>query len=655
VSGSIEAVIERSRCKGGFSEREKGYFRLAHEKAKLKVSEYALPDSSYYCLEFVQSAVALGAKYIDVRTSSGYFVLSFVGGHYLRSDLEGLFDYLMITRHEDDFRARRRLAIGVSAALSIPDSWITIETGDGTLEGSTRLEMEDIAQDAVIGTPSKPINGTFIRVKRPSRTRASTMSLESAGYVGGADQLELEEMVITERCLDLTVPVILNGDVVGSYASNRRIRLYGFTHSTTFDEGDLYGGLAYTPRNRDEHCQIKTLTNGVWIANLCLEALPRGFFGVIGYERLHKTASQYEIVDDERIEELEARLRPHVDRLLYESGADERKRLSAMFPLEPPDLRGTGTALTVALENPDGSTWAHLSLRPDPERDRGLELDAVWERHGRHLDHVVLDFEYPFAGRLAIPDISFEWLCRRTAGDPHYDPMHVCGLKPEIYGALLGSMLGSMDEIRSRFGDVLPEPVKVEPVQTPPPPAPQPAHPQPPEPAPEPAPEPSPEPVVLAEDDAAQEMSFPEIVVAAPAPDVIRSRLLETAEDERLDALRRCLADLLCAAPLGTETPKTIEHWCARIAFERSRSDMPVHMERMPSTVLYSWPPPVPRTRVNLDHPRVARWIEEADERPETVYALALVLFEGFNRLNEGLLAQQEMDLQDRLLALIEP
>ena len=81
MSEGIEAVISRSRARGGFKRRKKGYFRLAHEKAKMKVSEYALPSPSFFCLEFIQSAVAMKAKYIDVSIEGDTFILSFVGGH----------------------------------------------------------------------------------------------------------------------------------------------------------------------------------------------------------------------------------------------------------------------------------------------------------------------------------------------------------------------------------------------------------------------------------------------------------------------------------------------------------------------------------------------------------------------------------------------
>ena len=113
----IDTIIARSRARGGF--KKKGYFTLASQKAKIKVSEYALPNRYYYCLEFIQSAVAVGAIYVDVTSSDRYCTISFEGAHYTRTDLEYLFDFLVTDREEEHFRARRRLREGQHLWLQV--------------------------------------------------------------------------------------------------------------------------------------------------------------------------------------------------------------------------------------------------------------------------------------------------------------------------------------------------------------------------------------------------------------------------------------------------------------------------------------------------------------------------------------------------------
>ncbi len=293
---SISDVIERSRQPGEFSERRQ--FTIAKDRAITKMRQFALADPAFYILEWIQAAIANGATYLDMQVEGQTSTMSYVGGGFSPGELHELFEFLFASKDDLEVADIRQLALGVNALLlSHPDS-IVIESGDGTLEGTTRVEIYDRTNTVVVGTPTAALEGTFVRATGVRR---------GFGY-----PRELE--VIEERCLTAPIPLLVNGNAIFGYTSVRSPDLVGYRSRLKFDEGDLYGtlGLATTAASRN----VKLLTWGVWVSSdrAPWEGLPP-IGGVVGYDRLRKTADHANVVRDDVYASLWARLEPYARQL----------------------------------------------------------------------------------------------------------------------------------------------------------------------------------------------------------------------------------------------------------------------------------------------------------------------------------------------------
>lgn len=301
----IDQVIARSRQPGGFSERKR--FSVARQRAIQKMREFALSDPYHYVLELIQAAVANQATHVDLQISSRDFVLSYVGGGFAEFELTQLFDYLFASKQDFAHSDLRQLAVGVNALMFFEPELIVIESGQGTLETTTRIEIRHKEDTVDVGTPEQPLHGTFVRAQGLKRSRADGKSqLDTIG--GGLP----EAAAITDRCLCAPIPIILNHQPIFGYSSLRIPVLYGYDSVVSFDEGDLYGAIGLA---RHEHNSFfKLLTWGTWVQSVAHEMIPQiPMGGIVAFDRLNKTADHAAIVRDERLEELWARLSPYAE------------------------------------------------------------------------------------------------------------------------------------------------------------------------------------------------------------------------------------------------------------------------------------------------------------------------------------------------------
>ncbi len=311
---SIDDVINRSREPGEFTERRQ--FTVARGRAIQKLREFALVDPHYYILELIQSAVANGATYIDVRCDRTSTALSYIGGSFPEAALAQLFDFLFAAESDVEQGPLRQLALGVNALMLFEPDEIIIETGDGTLPGTTRIAIREDDEMVEVGRPEQALEGTFLRATGMNRREHNRRS-----QLRELDGHPREYHAIENRCLVAPVPILVNHDPIFGYSSQRTPEsLMGFRQTVTFDEGDLYGTIGIAQRHSG--AVFRLLTHGVWIESTRHEFSTQNegtidnLGGVITFDRLRKTADHSAIVEDEHYQEMWLRLAPYVNQLV---------------------------------------------------------------------------------------------------------------------------------------------------------------------------------------------------------------------------------------------------------------------------------------------------------------------------------------------------
>jgi len=299
----IDAVIAASRRPGGFAERKT--FSLARSRAIEKMRKFALANPHLYILELVQAAVASGAVSIDVSVVGDDVTVGWVGtGHVAPDELGQLFDFLFASKDRLDLAHVRALAVGINAAMVFEPDRVVIESGDAK-GGASRLEIRDAGSKVDVGRSDRRFSGTYVRLE-------GLAGVDSKWHGrGGA----MEFGILEARCMELPVPIVFNAEAMFGFASHRVPKLFGYEHTLSFDEGDLYGTIG-TPR-RNEQAVFKLLTFGVWIQSYPITILAdRAVGGIVNFDRLHKTVDHSGFVRDERFEEMRLRLVPHAHDLV---------------------------------------------------------------------------------------------------------------------------------------------------------------------------------------------------------------------------------------------------------------------------------------------------------------------------------------------------
>lgn len=386
---SIDQVIARSRQPGGFKERKR--FTVARQRAIRKMRQFALADPHYYVLELIQAAVANHATHVDLRIEKKNFGMSYIGGGFTQEELAQLFDFLFASKEDFEHGDIRQLALGINALMIMEPKRIIIESGDGTMGGTTRIEIKSSENTVDVGTPDAALRGTFVRAEglRRGKIRGKSNLLPT-------DYGPRECMAIENRCLAAPVPILVNDEPVFGYSSVRTPVIFGYRNVVTFDEGDLYGSIGIAEQRHKEI--FKLLTWGSWIQSL-EHSLVSGarLGGVVAYDRLNKTADHSGIVKDATLHEMWARLKPYAHKAL---SGETGKAVFQISPLggdllEPRELREMlqehGTAVVVPpMLSPGGQAG-----------ERAQEI-------GRVLDAPVLkvdDKEMPTLRNLAGKDV----------------------------------------------------------------------------------------------------------------------------------------------------------------------------------------------------------------------------------------------------------
>ncbi|MFN3202525.1 MAG: hypothetical protein ACE366_29275 [Bradymonadia bacterium] len=369
---SIDQVIARSRQAGAFVERKT--FTVARAQAIRKMRQFTLADPHHFVLELIQAALANGATSLNVASSKQFFALSYVGGSFHEAELSQLFDFLFTAKSDLENADLRLLALGINALMLMAPEQIVIESGNGTTQGTTRVVIHG-ADTLEVGRPEKALSGTYVSAMGLQRSL-----VEGKSNLMPSDYGERECTAIEERCLALPVPIVVNRELVFGYRSIRTPRIGGYRRTISFDEGDLYGtiGLLVGPGEQEAH--FKLLTWGVWAQTVERDVLPgHRIGGVVGFDRLNKTADHAAIVRDARFEEMWARLKPYAQQLLTEDVSSTAYSFTTVMgePLAVRDLR------QLLREHPRVVVAPESGRLGEVHRERAFQI-------GRHMDALVM-------------------------------------------------------------------------------------------------------------------------------------------------------------------------------------------------------------------------------------------------------------------------
>jgi len=284
----VQALLERSRSPGEFVERRR--FTLSRDKAIEKLREFALRDPNQYVLELVQAAVFAEARWIAIDVTADRLLFAWVGGRPLpEAGLAGIFDYLFASQLKGETRHMAQLAIALNAILQRKPGLLRIESGDGTPEGTVRLDI-DRSGEAVLGKPEQLLAGTYL------------LAEFSRGWLPrfGSSQIPREAALVEESCRYTPVPILLNGGAPFGYRASREFRLPGMGRQLAFDDGQRRGVFA-APAQSMLQGEIEIVVGGVRITTIEAAELTGGphLIGVICDDGLRKTADQSDIVRDD--------------------------------------------------------------------------------------------------------------------------------------------------------------------------------------------------------------------------------------------------------------------------------------------------------------------------------------------------------------------
>jgi len=180
---NIDQVIQRARQPGGFSEQQQ--FTVARERGIHKMREFALADPHYYILELIQATVANGGNHVHIDVDDTSLQFSYIGGGYAREELAQLFDFLFASKEDLAHADIRQLALGINALMIMEPSRIIIQSGDGSLESTDRIEIRGDENTVEVGTPDRGLRGTFIRVEGLDRSNIARQRSSMAVHSGG--------------------------------------------------------------------------------------------------------------------------------------------------------------------------------------------------------------------------------------------------------------------------------------------------------------------------------------------------------------------------------------------------------------------------------------------------------------------------------------
>jgi hypothetical protein len=142
-----------------------GHFTLDAAKAREKLKRFQLQDPHHYVLQVVRSAVASGARRVDLRVDADDCWIEHDGNPPMPTELQGLFNHLLRTAKTPEERSLRALATGVNSALALKPAWIDLQTWDGRNGWALRIDAEGERVHPIQPSPERSA-GVWLHVRR---------------------------------------------------------------------------------------------------------------------------------------------------------------------------------------------------------------------------------------------------------------------------------------------------------------------------------------------------------------------------------------------------------------------------------------------------------------------------------------------------------
>lgn len=277
-----------------------GHFTLDAVKAREKLKRFQLQDPHHYVLQVVRSAVASGARSVDLKVDADDCWIEHDGHPPGEARLQGLFNYLLRPAGNPEERSLRALATGLNSALALDPAWICLETWDGRTGWRLRIDSEGEQVQALSGNPGRN-PGVWLHVRR----RRSWQVL--GRFLRGIVTLHPEARAMLDHCRWCPAEIRVNGRLLeaghlpGERNLQREIR------------SEEYRARVALPRHPLPDSILAVVMDGVVLETRSLDLGPLALQAVVWDPKLTSNVSQSGVAEDESwrsfLVELRKRLR----------------------------------------------------------------------------------------------------------------------------------------------------------------------------------------------------------------------------------------------------------------------------------------------------------------------------------------------------------
>lgn len=282
-----------------------GHFTLDAAKAREKLKRFQLQDPHHYVLQVVRSAVASGARRVDLRVDADDCWIEHDGHPPTEAGLQGLFNHLLRTANTPEERSLRALATGVNSALALEPAWIHLEAWDGRSGWTLRIDAEGERVQPIQASPGR-LAGVWLHVRR----RRSWQVL--GRFLRGIVTMHPEARAMHDHCRWCPAEIQVNGRLL------EKGRLPGEPALQQEIQAEDYRARVALPRRPLADSVLSVVLDGVVLETRTLDLGPLAVQAVAWDPDLTCNVSQSGVAEDESWRAFLVDLRKRLRSLLVE-------------------------------------------------------------------------------------------------------------------------------------------------------------------------------------------------------------------------------------------------------------------------------------------------------------------------------------------------